>query len=388
MTDANRLVALPGSRGTQKVSAGPFARPPVTRFVELETAPRACASEGGLSGSALRLYLPMIIAIGLALSGCSHGVQLTARPAPTPIKAVLVYPVALRWSEPAWRGHELTARALEHLVNGSSDALEYFGPDEFKVNKPEDDHAWLTTDALKLVTKAGYGPAEVAALRVWIEKFEGTTSNEAEDLKGRSAGSARDLNTLFRLHAEVFHPSTAEQFIEATIDAVADPFSPESQLASEFDPTPEVSWKLETLLTRVMNELKAVAVERKAAPFPWTVAETPAETLEARADGEPSLMMQAAKQDMVTREVTLTARARYAVRSAAGAEISRLLTLPEGVIVTATEKGARLRTGDVITRIDDAPATLARLARTRFKAIPTTLKVLRVNGSVEEIMIP
>src|SRR5690349_7228566 len=120
--NAKGLGGGPGGHVIQMVSAGPFARPPVTRSEAVATHPGACASEGGLSGPALILFAHLLAVLGLVCGlGCSSGVQKIVRPPPQRLEltTAFVYPFEFKWEEPLYRRFELSQRLINEAVGYS-----------------------------------------------------------------------------------------------------------------------------------------------------------------------------------------------------------------------------------------------------------------------------
>lgn len=383
--DAKGLGRSPGSRVIQTVSAGPFARPPVTRSVEVATLPGACASEGGLSGPAL-VFLVSLLGVD-----CAGGIQTTVRAPPEHVEltTAFVYPFGFRWEEPVWRRFELSQRLVNSAIHHAGDRVAFFGPSEFRVIRANDDGAWVATTALPLLLASAQRADQGVIIRPWAEKLTNSSVQETYDKKGKSKGSAAMEVTTYQGHVEVVYPSTGQTIIEVTGEVKVDPLSGDPNPDEEFDPTRPLTVLMARLMNESVDALRKFAPERPLAKdFELTLALTPKATLTYQEDNKPSAQLDLATMDPIAAELFVQNRAKFLAPFLSDSEVSKMAKLPIGLYVVAAPNGSKVDPGDVLLSIDGEPALPQRLARLRLAQVPAQVRVLKASGQETEVVLP
>ncbi len=330
------------------------------------------------------LMLLMLIAV----SGCAGGLRTTLRAPTEPLEVTtaFVYPIRFLGStEHAWRSFELAERMLQVGVRQGGERVAFFGPTEFKVIRFEDDHAWVSTTALPLLTGAGSRADQGVAIRTTVERRVTSSVQEAQNAKGQGGATSSELTTYVG-RIEVIHPSTQLVLLEAEAQAVVDPFAdPVPEL--EYDPGPALT----ALVERLMAEATAVTVKysksREVLPeLGLTLAVTPQTALSLRTD--PAVAAELLQLDALQTEVLMENIARVLTPWLSGKQLAAVVAAPPGVAVVAVPPGSRASPGDVIETVDGAPALPHVLARGRFKGAPMEVRVHRRDGATAEIVLP
>lgn len=383
--DAKGLGGCPPGRVIQEGSAGPFARPPVTRSVEVATLPGACASEGGLSGPALVCLLACVGA------GCAGGLHTTVRQSrePLAITTAFVYPFGFRWEEPAWRRFELSQRLIDTAIHHGGDRIAFFGPSEFKVLRADDDGAWVASTALPLLLAIPQRPEQAVIVRPWAEKQSNSSVHEVLDKKGKSAGTASMEETTYLGHVEVVHPSTGQVLIEVTGEVSVDPFKNEPTAEDEFDPARQLTVLMSKLFAEAVETLLTFCPPRQAtADLELTVALSPRATLSYSEENKPPADVETATMDAIAAELFVQNRARFLAPFLSQSEVPKVAKLPIALYVAAAPGAAKVQPGDVLLEIDGQPALPQRLARLRFAQVPTQVRVRKPSGEETEVLLP
>ena len=372
-------------RVIQWESAGPFARPPVTRSV-VATLPGTCASEGGLSGPALFVFL-----IALLCGGCAGGIKTSVRQptAPLEITTAFVYPFGFRWDEPPYRRFELSQRLIEAAIHRGGDRLAFFGPSEFKVMRASDDGAWVASTALPLLLADAQRPEQGVIIRPWAERQSNTSVHEVTDKKGKSTGTASMEETTYLGHIEVVHPSSGQVLIEVTGEVKVDPFSSDPTAEDEFDPARALTVLMAKLTHEAIDALRKFSAQRPvAADFELVVALTPRATLSYLEEGKQPVDLDVGKMDAIAAELFVQNRARYLAPFLSDAEVPKVVKLPIGLYVASAPAAAKVQPGDLILQIDGQPALPQRLARLRFSQVPIQVRVRKASGEEVEVLLP
>lgn len=323
----------------------------------------------------------LVVAAAMAwVCGCSGLSKVVkAPPQPLELTTVFVYPVALSGAEKsAARVFELSQRSLDRAVAEAGDKLAFYGPTEFKVTKPEVDNAWVASDAIPVLVKAGSRPEQGAVLRVSIERRVASSSMQTESTKGQRQGATASEETTWLVRGELLHPSSSTALIELSGQVTVDPFQVPPPEA-EWDPAPQLTGLLETIVAGVARHAAGHAVSRPVSAASAVVfAATPASAqwLGAEEDGG----------DALQREIVLQNRARLMAPGVTELQAVALAKRPPGAAVVVGD--GKLQPGDVVLTVDGAPALPHALARVRFKGAPAELEVKRATGATEPLVWP
>ena len=384
--DAKGLGEGPLGRVIQLVSAGPFARPPVTRSEAVATLPGACASEGGLSGPALVFLTSALISV----IGCAGGVQKTVRfpDQRLELTTAFVYPMEFRWEEPVYRSFELSQRLTDEAVRTSGEQFAFFGPSEFKVMKPKDNGAWVASTALPLLISSGHRADQGVIIRPWVERRKNSSAQETFDKKGKATGMATMEETIYLGHVDVVHPSSSQVLIEMSGEVKVDPFTSE-EVEDESDPARPLTKMMAALMQEAVRVLASQAMRRPVRPeLGLTVALTPQATLSYSEDGKPSTAVDLAAKEPVAQEIFVQDRAKFLAPFLSTAELPKVVKMPVGTYVVAAPPGAKVSPGDLLLTIDGAPALPQVLARLRFSDVPAQVRVRKLSGEETEVLLP
>lgn len=377
-------------RVTKLMSAGPFARPPVTRSVAVRSElPGACASEGGLSGPAL-VFPALFCLAAICLSGCSNGTAKIVRKPEVPVEitTAFVYPFDFRWDEPVYRKFELGQRLTEEAMRFGGDRFAFFGPSEFKVMKPNDNGAWVATTALPLLIGAGRRADQGVIIRSWAEKRSNSSVQEAFDKKGKSKGMATMEETTYLGHVEVVHPSTQQVLIEVSSEVKVDPFAAEVTDDTS-DPARELTRQMGGLMREAVNALGGLSNGLSArADLGLTVALTPRATLNYNEDHKPSTEVELAGKEAVERDIFIQDRAKYLAPFLSESELVKVAKMPVGTYVGAAPPTAKVQPGDLLLTIDGVAVTPQTLGRLRFSEVPVQVRVRKSSGEETEVVLP
>jgi hypothetical protein len=385
--DAKGLGGRRGSRVIQLASAGPFARPPVTRSEAVETLPGACASEGGLSGPAL-VFFALLLS---GLLGCAGGIAKVVHPPKEPLEltSAFVYPFGFRWEEPTYRRFELSQRLIDAAIHHAGDRIAFFGPSEFKVLRASDDAAWVSSTALPVLLASGQRLDQGVIIRPWAEKRSNSSTQQTYDQKGKAKGTASLEETLYLGHIEIIHPTSGQLLVEVSGEAKFDPFSSEQSPDDEFDPARPLTVLMAKLMRVAVESLRQLAPSRAASEeLELTVALTPKATLNYQEDNRPSVELELAKLDPIAAELFVQNRAKFLAPFLSDADAGKVAKMPVGLYVAAAPTGAKVSPGDLLLTIDAEPALPQRLARLRFAHTPVQVRVRKASGEETEVLLP
>ncbi len=323
----------------------------------------------------------------LPLAACSS-VSLTTHEPKQPLELVgaFVYPFGFRWEEPAYRSFELSQRLVASAVEVGGSRLSFWGPGEFKVMRPDDDSAWVATTALPLLTSTGARPDQAVIIRPWAEKRVSSSTQEAQDARGRRAGASANEETEFIGHIEVVFPAGPEELVEGSASIKVDPFA-EAPPDADFDPAPQLTALMDRLMRAAVKKVVGYAASRTAQDLPPVAfAFTPAASLRWQDGARPPAELEMARMDSVSVDLFVQARSRFLnpkLDDMAAAKISKMLP---GLVVIGPGQGA-LSEGDLITTLDGQPAAPQVWARLRFSPqVPA--KVRRPSGEIVEVLLP
>jgi hypothetical protein len=321
------------------------------------------------------------------LGGCrAHFQQKVAIDASLKVSAVAVYPFGFRWPQGAYRSFELSQRLIDVVLKRAGDQVLVFGPSEFKVYRPLDDHAWAASNVVGLFPQYGLSAHKAVVLRPWAERRQATSQRELYDSQGKPKGISTVQEITYIGHVEIIHPSTAAVLVEESGLAQVDSFADH---ADDADPAPE--------LTQLMCALTADAVDalsdQLAAPAPPVdfdvkYERVPGEVFSYAEEGKPELEKELGKLEPVEADVVRMARVRFANPKISDDEAGRLLKLPGGLYVTAAGSDFKAQPGDLIHLIDGRPALPQSLNRVRFVKGPVQVRIRRPTGISQETTLP
>jgi hypothetical protein len=323
----------------------------------------------------------VVMAVGVLLSGCS-GLNRIAKAPPQPLQltTIFVYPLAVTGQETS-RGRlfELSQRALDVAVREAGQTLAFYGPTEFKVIKQTVSDPWVATDAIPLLIQSGSRVDQGAVLKLFVERRLTGSSTEVESKKGQSTASNEITTWLAR--AELVHPTSSTTLLEVSGQVVVDPFARQPPEA-EWDSAPHLTALLEQLVTSAARHALDHAAARSV-QAPWALfGATPA----AAQWLPPHSFKPEPQLDALQQEIAAQNRARVLIPGASEAQMVALANAPAGTfVVTGDEK---LKPGDVVSSVDQAPALPHTLARLRFKGAPGELEVRRASGTTEKVIWP
>lgn len=323
----------------------------------------------------------------LLLAGCSS-VPLTTHEPSQKLELVgaFVYPFAFRWDEPAYRSFELSQRLIQGAIEAGGSQLSFWGPGEFKVMRPDDDHAWVATTALPLLTGGGFRPDQAVIIRPWAEKRVSSSTQEAQDARGRRAGASANEETEYIGHIEVVFPAGAEDLIDGSASVKVDPFA-EAPPDADFDPAPQLTALMDRLMRAAVKKVAAWSVSRTSQELPAVpLAFTPAASLRWQDGARPPAELEMARMDSASLDLFLQARAKFlnpALDDLTAAKLSKMLP---GLLVMGPGLTS-LSPGDLITTLDGQPAAPQVWARLRFSPqVPA--KARKPSGEIVEVLLP
>jgi hypothetical protein len=325
-----------------------------------------------------------------ALSGVAcrtaHRTQRAIPPELT-AHAVVVYPFGFRWPEPAWRSFELSQRLIDVALAESGEQALFFGPSEYKLYRPQDDNAWVASNAVSRLVSYGVRPEQGLVLRPWAERRVQTLQRELHDAKGNPVGAGAVEETAFLGHVEVLHPSSGRVLVEVTGEAVADPFAERTDEGA--DPSPE--------LTRLMVELTREALAaledtlrppRPPSPPLGEVLLVPWEAFAYAEEGRPAFTARLAELDALDAELMRQQRLRFAHLDLPPDALARLARMPAGLYVREAPEGGKLAPGELVVGLDGGPALPQALARVRFSPTPVQARIRLPAGEAAERLLP
>lgn len=332
------------------------------------------------------------VAFGPVAFSCAAGRQQLKVPEGFLVSAAAVYPFGFKWEEPGYRAFELSQRLVEVGLAANGDLVSYFGPSEFRIIRAEEDRAWVGSTALPLLTRSGVKAEQAVVVRPWAEKRVNTSSQEAEDAKGRARGRSNASLTTYLAHVEVVHPSSGQVILDLHKEFTVDPFEAAAKAAErelDADPDPELTEALEELMREAMGALSRFAVPReKVKELPYTLAITPAEAMRYSRGTEHEARLTNATRDVAASAVFLQTRAMFANPRLPAEAAAKLVGLPPGIYVLSAPAGAPLAPGDLIIGVEGMTALPQILARARLGGTPPQLKVRRARGGEEDVYLP
>ena len=333
------------------------------------------------TGPVVRLCL--ILVLGTA---CQSKFQKTLLvPADLGVSAVFVYPFAFRWQEPAYRSFELSQRLVAVAIRRRGDAAMVFGPSEFKVYRLDDANPWAASNAIALLPPLRIRPERAIVLRPSAERRVLASEKELVNPAGKKAGATRSREVTYLGRVELLHPSSHQVIAEVSGQAAADPFA---QIADEADPTAELTQLMEALTAEALdlidNHFSPPAPSKR---WPWVVAFNPQQALSPAEEGRSSLEVELARLDPLQADSLRLSRVRFANPGLTDSLAAQLTRLPGGLWITSAPPGDALKTGDLMTSIDGAPALPQVLQRAQFQESPVRARVRRANGDFVELVL-
>lgn len=347
---------------------------------------RARRSLGERAG--IRFFVLLVLGL---LSACAGRQKLKA-PEGFQVTAAVVYPFGFKWEAPGYRAFELSQRLIDVGLGENGDRVAYFGPSEFRIIQFDENQAWVASTALPLLVKNGFKPEQAVVLRPWAEKRVNSTSQEAEDAKGRTRARGATSLTTYLAHVEVLHPSTGTVLLDLTKEFSVDPFEAAARAAKEeldSDPDPELTEALEELMREAAGSLARYTVSgERPRELPYTLALTPAEAMRYSVGTELEARLENTTRDAADSAVFLQTRAMFANPRLPSEVAAKLVKLPPGIYVVAAPAGSPLRPGDLILGVEGHGALPQILHRARLKGSPPQLKVRRGSGGEEDVYLP
>jgi hypothetical protein len=327
----------------------------------------------------------------LLLAACGS-VKLTVKEPSQKLELVgaFMYPFGFRWDEPAYRSFELSQRLLDAAIDASGDQLAFWGPDEFRVMRPDDDAAWVASTALPLLTGTAARPEQGIVIRPWAERRVSNSTQEASDAKGRARGGSNSQETEYIGHVEVIFPSNHEVIIEAEDHVFIDPFA-EPTPENDFDPTPPLTHMMEKLVKACVKKASKYAVARPTMKLPSLhLAMTPTASLRWQDGARPPAELEMAKMDSASLDLFIQARTRFLNPGLSDAAAAKLAKLPIGLYVLPPVDDPKwnVSEGDVLTAIDADKAEPQVWARLKFASAPAEVKVRKPSNEVVEVLLP
>ena len=317
-------------------------------------------------------------ALAVFFAGCSSSIKKNIRPnLSLDAKAIFFYPFGFRWEEPTYRSIDFSQRLLNNELARYENKALFFGPAEFRVYRPEDDHAWAASNAVSLMPAYNLLPSQAVVIRPWAERRTQSGEKELADSKGRGLGRIVHEEALYLGHVEVLHPTSGEILAEMTGEVKIDPFSkPADEVTS--DPLPDLTRLMETLVHEALSTLEGnfhplSKVRRISLRYAYN-PETPPEI---------------ARSDAIEQEILRSNEIQFSNPKLDTRQLAKLDRLPAGLVITEPSEMGRLKEGDVITGIEGQralPQTAQRAQYIPHPRIPITVR--RVSGLIEETAIP
>ena len=295
--------------------------------------------------------------------------------------AVVVYPFGFRWEQPAWRSVELSQRLVDEALALAGDEALFFGPSEIRVYRPQDDNAWVASNAVVRLAAQGIRAEQGLVLRPWAERRVQSALRELQDAQGRPAGVGNVEETTFVGHVEVLHPSSGQVLVEVSGEAVSDPFAERTDEGEGADPAPVLTKLMVDLTREALSALDGtLRPPRPPSPPLAQVALLPWEALD--------LTSTLAPLDALDAEVVRHQRLRFANPTLGPDAVARLSRLPAGLYVLEAPEGGKLAPGEVVVGLEGAPALPQALARVRFSPTPVQARVRLPSGTFAERLLP
>ncbi|MCA3016698.1 MAG: hypothetical protein INH41_30305 [Myxococcaceae bacterium] len=325
----------------------------------------------------------LLVTWAVGAVGCS-GLSKVVKPPPQPLQLTTLFVLPPRLSGAdvtGGRQFELAQRACDRVVSEVGDVLAVYGPTEFKVLKLGVPDAWVATDAVPTLVRAGSRPDQGATLELFIERRLSSAVRQLESSSGQARGSTSTEETTWLVRAELSHPSSRTTLVELGGQVTVDPFEAPSPEA-EWDEAPPLTALLDKVVAQAAEHARQHAAARIPAPRSnLTLVATPASAslFSASAASEGA--------DALQRELTLQNRARVLAPGVSDAQAATLARALPGTAVLSGRDG-QLAAGDVVLNVDRQPALPQSLSRLRLKGVPATLEVKRADGSTVEVAWP
>lgn len=306
-------------------------------------------------------------------------------------RALLVYPFAFRWDEPAHRAYAMGQRLVSAAQRAVGDRVLLFGPGEMKVYRPDDNNAWAATTAATLLPPYQLKPEQVMLLRAWAEKRVLTSRQAVSDARGRQLGSGVVEEVTYVVHVELVHPSTQATVVELQDEVQVDPFAQRAD--DEPDPAPDLTALASRLVEDVLGELDGQWRSygrprwrekplRKDDPPPvkLTVRANPAALYTFGDAARPALEITLAGLNELERELLQVQVIRFLNPGLDLKEATRLSRLPPGLEIATAPARLGLQPGLLIVEVQGQPAAPQMLQRARLQPEPVQIKVRGPDG--------
>jgi hypothetical protein len=333
----------------------------------------------------------LTIAVVLAATSCGgKRVKHVSVDSQLEPQAVLVYPFAFRWDEPAWRAYALGQRLVAVAQGAVGDRALLFGPGEFKIYRPDDNNAWAATTAATLLPAYRLRPEQVVLLRAWAEKRVLTSRQDVSDAKGRRLGAQVVEETTYVAHVELVHPTTQATLVDLQEEVTPDPFA--SRADDEPDPAPELTALASRLADEALHELdgrwksygrprwRETPLRKGETVVKLTAHANPAALYTFGDSARPPLEYELAKANELDRELLQVTVLRFLNPGLSTADATRLARLPPGLQLLTAPAKLGLAPGLLIVEVQGQPAAPQMLQRARLQPEPVPIKVRDPDG--------
>ncbi len=243
----------------------------------------------------MRRLLPLLAPLALALSCSGPATRLRAGGSgPLDERALVVYPYAFGWEEPAFRSLLKSADAV--AAAQARLHLPVIPPTEFEVTRPLDPNVLSGSTAARAMAARGLPPRAFMVLRGWAERV-GARTVTAATVGGRTT-SALDDESAVVARVQIAEAATGEVVVEASGRTAT------GDAGAGGDPLPELTAPHRRLLARTLDAL-APRLAARGAAAPGGAPGIAAEAFETWAQpGRSSL------RDLATRDPIAAAAAR------------------------------------------------------------------------------
>jgi hypothetical protein len=189
------------------------------------------------------------------------------------------------------------------------------------------------------------------------------------DLQGNPKGTARGDEMAVVAQLEIYHAVTMRMIASASAKIIVD----EKSNVGSTDSLPKVaatmSQMLKDLLEQISFRAPGKTITRKAGfEYIWN----PKAVLDFSYAGKPALADSLRTLDPLERDLAIMTRLQFFLPSADSTVLSTMRNLPAGLLVTTVADPAKssVKVGDLITQINEQPATPQSLDRALRAAGP------------------
>lgn len=331
------------------------------------------------------LLAPLLLLIALvALAGCRSGrpkIETTVElPGTLEVTALSIEPFRFRWDEPAWRSLELSQRMLDTAIDEDGDRLFFFASWE-AIPMGQIAPRMIQPPIINLLGHYGLNRDNLVIVKPWAERrsqSDATAVNETAT--GKSAGRARNERVTYVGHVELFNAATGEQLAEVKGELDVDPLEERDEELG--DPAPEFTRLMTTLMTSALGTIDKHVREPATPPRPVMsrFSYAPQKTFEYVEEGKPSFASRLLQMDMLDAELARQNRVAFLNPGISEDLVTKLAGTTGGLYVLTPDPLLGLEEGDLITQIDNEPATPQLLQRARLSPSATALTLKKKNG--------